>query len=180
MTGDDWTKPEELKALTEWATGAEWAVEIGTWTGRSAEAILRGLDAKDGVLFCVDHFGGDPEYPHVYQESYTLAGRQVIKDAWRKRLAPWIKEGRVHLIETSSAGGVKFVERLLDERMLDFVFIDGGHGYNDVRRDITTWRRLVDGILCGHDYVMPSVQQAVNDLLPGIKTGPGSLWRFDT
>jgi len=45
------------------------------------------------------------------------------------------------------------------------VFVDGGHTYADVKRDILTWWPPLapDGLLCGHDWNWDAVQAAVTD-----------------
>lgn len=46
----------------------------------------------------------------------------------------------------------------------EFVFIDAMHTYDAVKNDLLSWYKKVlpGGILCGHDYDMTPVKQAVN------------------
>ena len=63
---------------------------------------------------------------------------------------------------------------------LDFVFIDAQHDYKSVRQDIIAWMPKVKkgGIVSGHDYQrkFSGVMQAVDELLPGRKTGLETCW----
>jgi predicted O-methyltransferase YrrM len=63
---------------------------------------------------------------------------------------------------------------------LDFVFIDAGHDYDSVTKDITNWYPKIKngGIIAGHDYHYDvGVYPAVNDYFKGktIKQ-MGSCW----
>ena len=46
---------------------------------------------------------------------------------------------------------------------LDFIYIDGNHTYHYVIKDLEiSWKKIKDdGILCGHDFVIPDVAKAV-------------------
>ena len=66
--------------------------------------------------------------------------------------------------------------------ILDMVFIDASHVYEDVILDIQRWQRLLmpSGFLCGHDYgepAHPGVKQAVDELVPKFRVVPGTrIW----
>jgi predicted O-methyltransferase YrrM len=66
------------------------------------------------------------------------------------------------------------------DNSLDFVFIDAGHDYDSVTKDITNWYPKIKngGIIAGHDYHYDvGVYPAVNDFFKGktIKQ-MGSCW----
>ena len=58
--------------------------------------------------------------------------------------------------------------KLIEDKSLDFIFIDADHHYEHVRSDILTWLPKVkdDGWIIGHDIDMPDVKRAVKELLP--------------
>jgi hypothetical protein len=62
----------------------------------------------------------------------------------------------------------------------DMVFIDGDHHYENVHRDIETWKERLapGGLLCGHDYPNYSgVKQSVEELVPNVKVAPNTtIW----
>ena len=79
----------------------------------------------------------------------------------KKLLAPY--HGST-VIQATSMDAVKIIE----DESLDFVFIDAGHSYVDVRDDIREWSKKVrkGGIVAGHDYYSPkyhSVTRAVDE-----------------
>jgi hypothetical protein len=68
------------------------------------------------------------------------------------------------------------------DESLDFVFIDAGHEYEDVIKDINYWLPKVKkgGILAGHDYSQdsPGVMRAVHELLPGFNRTSLICWEY--
>ncbi len=70
---------------------------------------------------------------------------------------------------------------LIDDRSVDFVFIDADHSHQAVLSDIAHWAPKVrpGGWLLGHDYnaKWPGVVQAVDSVFRRqIRTYPGSIW----
>jgi len=55
-----------------------------------------------------------------------------------------------------------------EDTSLDFVYIDAGHDFLDVRRDCEVWypKVKVGGVICGHDY-MPSIGDDVRRAVDG-------------
>jgi hypothetical protein len=129
-------KKREILAFVEWARTAlpVSACEIGTW--RAGTTFLLGnLLPSLSILVGVD--------------------RELRNEAKLRRLAPPRLD--VHLIEGLSAAPetVGHVAQALDGRMLDLLFIDGGHGYDAVSADFLAYAPLVrdGGIIAFHDIV---------------------------
>jgi len=64
------------------------------------------------------------------------------------------------------------------EDVLDFVFIDAGHGYKSVSKDILAYKNILkkDGWMLGHDIDFPEVNRAVEDLIGKYQIGPDNVW----
>jgi hypothetical protein len=65
------------------------------------------------------------------------------------------------------------------DNSLDFVFIDAGHTYECVKKDILAWAPKLkkNGILCGHDINMEGVHKAVFELCSSFNsTGIDHVW----
>jgi predicted O-methyltransferase YrrM len=64
------------------------------------------------------------------------------------------------------------------DNSLDFVFVDAGHGYKSVVRDIEAWKPKLKstGWLIGHDINFPAVNRAVTEKLKTFKVGPDNVW----
>ena len=75
---------------------------------------------------------------------------------------------RVHILELPSDKAA----RLFDKESFDFVWVDGDHSYEQVKRDIVNYLPLVrkGGFIGGHDYgsqAYSGVKQAVDELFNG-------------
>ena len=153
------------------ATGlrARKIVEVGVYQGKLTAYLARSTRA---TVYAVDHWRGPAAYP-----GSGLRCDETTEAAFRRRVAPWLKEGRVVVVKEES---VAAAGKLLDAfgPVFDLVFIDAAHDYESVRADILAWRPLVrpGGILCGHDYNWDGVRRAVGELVPAHKTGGGVCW----
>lgn len=172
LTIPGWMSEQELLWLAETASTSRFAVEIGTYLGRSACAILDNMP-DDGFLICVDAF----------QDCEGLQS-----DKWE---AIWVECQRnlgvpsnsVALIKNTSEVAASFADNLIPESAaghpLDFVFIDGDHSYRAAKQDIELWfpKVATGGIISGHDFgVWPGVTQAVREAFGEDFGVVGSIW----
>lgn len=142
-------------------------VEIGTLEGEYAEMLL---DNNPNLhLYCVD--------PYVAYKGYYEYRTQARMDEFmangQKRL-----EGKNYTLIRKFSG--QAVEDF-DDNSLDFIFIDGNHGYQHVVNDISNWSPKIKsgGIISGHDYIKRKdpkwgmgVVQAVNGYTDVYKIRP--------
>lgn len=156
-----------LHSFPKHAVGAE----IGVHRGDFSEKIL--AIAKPRKLFLID--------PWTYEEGETY------KDAWYggrhgqnqshmddrydfvlKRFSKNIEAGQVHVVRDTSERALQNMEN----ESLDWVYIDGNHLYEFVRRDLELSLSKVrpGGIISGDDYTtggwwMGGVKQAVDEFV---------------
>lgn len=118
----------------------------------------------------VDRWSVPPEGDSYYNGSRTMArsSQDVFDSSFAKACAAVNKySGRFKIVKDHS---VKAAERFND-RIFDFVFIDGDHSYEGVTADLNAWARKVKpgGWLCGHDWgnnnTAQDVERAVRDFL---------------
>ena len=79
----------------------------------------------------------------------------------------------LHRMNTNKAA------KLIEDKSLDFIFIDADHHYEHVKNDILTWLPKVkdDGWILGHDIDFPDVERAVRELLPNFEhAGVETCW----
>jgi hypothetical protein len=134
-------------------------VEVGCWTGESAEIAAQFLDK----LYCVD-----PWLPPDFSENEPLFDERTA--AYRNIEK---KKMESHVAAECFGGHV------------DIVYIDGMHDRRNVARDILSWfpHVLMDGWIAGHDYdemeTHTGIVEAVNKIL-GVpaKTYSDSSWAF--
>ncbi len=115
-------------------------VEIGVFRGEGSEKILTTLNISR--LYLIDPYGDPdfvspltPEIPAAWDEAHDRLrefGDKII----------WIRRTSNDAVDSIIYG-------------LDFVYIDGNHDYEFVKRDILNYGRLVKsgGYIGGHDYV---------------------------
>lgn len=136
-------------------------IEIGSWKGDSAIAMLR---AHEGVtMTCVDTWKGSPS-----DKTYMLARKEDVFSVFKKNIQDAGFEHRV-IAERKSSRDASFDWR----NKADIIFIDAEHTYDALTNDIMSWIHLVcdDGLLVGHDYCtvnFPGVTNAVNDIFGAV------------
>lgn len=138
-----WMTEAELKFLYQSAKTMKSVVEIGSFKGRSAIALLNACER----VYCVDPWN-IPSYP----DSIGAFVQNVRNGAERLPIMyPMPAAEAAPLIPDA-----------------DMVFIDGAHEFEAVRLDISLWLPKTRRLLCGHDYYdsslyEPGVKSAVDE-----------------
>lgn len=158
-----WASDTELKWLHLTAQKMESIVEIGSWKGKSTDALLSGCG---GTVWAVDHFKGNEEVRN------TICHEAAEKDVGKIFLSNVGHYKNLKLLKMDSMEAAKRFE----DNSVDMVFIDGGHLYDEVKNDIQVWLPKTRRLLCGHDYrIRSGVKKAVDELLDIIYVVP-SIW----
>jgi predicted O-methyltransferase YrrM len=136
------TNDQELARLADYAKGRKLALEIGTHMGVSAAIIAKAL-ATGGKLFCVD-----PWDPVNGKENPCLS-------ICKRELERQGVSSNVVLVHGMSYD----VEQSLPATF-DFIFVDGDHTYEGLRRDweIVLRRLAPGGVVCLHDTSVPAAE----------------------
>lgn len=147
-------------------------VELGSWKGRSACFLLvEALNAgKTPAIYFVDHWGGsdesqhrqDPELDRVYDVFLANIARAGYPNA------------NVLRMRTADAAG------LFPAESVDFVWVDAGHEYDEVKADLKAWwpRLKPGGVIGGDDLPMDGVKRAVSEFFPSHEVGSESGWQW--
>jgi len=117
-------------------------VELGVFRGDYSEILL---DTWDGnVLFSIDEWR-PVDGPGFRNTAKSHLGRYGYAINRLKKFGH-----RSTVVRAESSEGAK----LFSEKTVDFVYIDAGHRYEQVKRDIKLWSPLIKkgGWLCGHDW----------------------------
>lgn len=171
---DGWMDPMELYWLADKAVPAKKIIEIGSWKGRSTKAISM---ATLGTVFAVDNWSGSISSEDPMSQEIGRMGKGFIRQTCMANLKPEIDAGRVQLLQVDSKDAAAQLAGIHGD--VDFVFIDGGHDYATVSRDIETYLPFVKkgGIISGHDCIPGSdVHKAVSQRFPDFKWAVGSIW----
>lgn len=157
--------------LVKMCRGMKTVAEVGAFAGSTTIKLAR--DAGVHVI-AVDHWQGVPDDPlqaGIYRDP------ERTKQFFHRRLRPWLRKGRVEVMEMDSLEAAAWIGRHRG-RCLDLVFLDADHSYEAVAADIQAWAPLVKpgGILCGHDINWPGVSRAVREAFPAYQRGGGFIW----
>lgn len=137
------------------------AVEIGAWNGVTSRGM--GLVAKllntGKKIYSIDNYMGHPNLTPTPEEAQL----NFIINTYS------VAEYCEFIIENS--------EDVVFNKSIGFLFIDGGHSYEQVKKDIEKWipKVVKDGTIIFHDYssiFRPQVVRAVEEAnLSGHKEG---------
>ena len=148
-----WDRRDFLSVLKN-HINAKVGAEIGVFTGEFSELLLRGM--PDLKLYLID------PYRHFPKEVYDdLANSdQDVQDARYEYVCKlFAKNKNIEILRlTSEEASPK-----IPDESLDFAYIDANHSYQFMKRDIELWWPKIreGGLLAGHDYMMPTVANAV-------------------
>lgn len=131
--------------------------EIGVWKAKNTCFLVNLFNLNR--LYLVDPFGTDSNY----NEPDKLAGGKKAEKIARKRVDSLMK------LDINSKKEIYFVKKTSDEFFknfkikLDFIYIDGNHSYEYVKRDLENSYKIVrsGGIIAGDDFPMYDVAKAV-------------------
>lgn len=155
---DRWVTLEKILREHKHKVGAE----IGCFKGETTRYILETLDIE--MLYCVDPWIKYPEYiKTILEKNARLDFEKDVYQVFLENTDPF--KDRIKVLRKSSSEAVKEIEN----RSLDFVFIDANHSYEYVKEDILLWIPKIKngGLLSGHDYGIRrfGVTKAVNELI---------------
>lgn len=149
---------EELSWLTQQARRAALVAEVGVWKGRTTAALLNGGAQVWSSDLWAPYLTDDAS-DEVAQELRRRGGDAIMRE-FITTFQPYLGS-RLRLFRADSKTLAEEIRRT--SMMFDFVFIDGDHSAAMVQRDIRAlWPVLRrGGLMAGHDFHMPEVQQGV-------------------
>lgn len=155
---DGWMSQEELDFLYQLSKKYKTIAEIGSWKGRSTNALLTGCKGK---VIAIDHFEGSDE-KDLTHGPVGIYEQFLDNTKWSNNL---------EVYKMSSEDASKKDEKF------EMVFIDGEHTYEGVKKDIELWRGKATKIICGHDYcdAWKGVMKAVDESFEKVGV-VGSIW----
>ena len=159
---------QSLEYIIHNLKGSLEGVEVGVHTGENAQFMLNRLNMK--MLYLVDH------WTVYYEAGLELNSSIYMLDVYKR----FIDKSNVKLMRLSSVDA----SEVLKDKQFDFVYIDADHSYNEVKTDIFRWfdRVKVGGVLCGHDFNIKSVKDAVCSIVQDdlINKSEGDWWVVKT
>ena len=161
--GEDWfTYKEMYSAMVKRFPSGSHFVEIGAWKGKSAAYMgVEIVNSGKNIRFdTVDTFQGSVEH----QQNEVILQKRLF-DVFSENIKPV-----AHVVNPVVSDSVAAAASYADAS-LDFVFIDGDHSYEGVKKDIIAWLPKVKpgGIIAGHDYAswFPDTMRGIEECFPG-------------
>jgi hypothetical protein len=145
-------------------------VEIGVWRAEGSDTLLAAM--PNLKLYSID--------PWLWQKdrgyeagSGNQHGQEVSYKVTKAVLGEYGDRSIVLRMKSDEAVSVV-------TEPLDFVWIDGDHNEDAVRRDIINWKRKLKprSILCGHDWHLNHIKKVVRELLGEPVLGDDDIWYF--
>jgi predicted O-methyltransferase YrrM len=146
-------------------------VEVGVWKGMSASYMaVEIINSGKNIKFdCVDTWEFYDSFEDINEVAYN-----GLYDTFIKNIEP-VKDNINIVKQLSWEAALNY-----EDESLDFVFIDAGHDYESVKKDLIAWLPKIkpNGIIAGHDYYHKPVSDAVHEIigLENIKTG--TCWTY--
>jgi len=139
-------------------------VEIGSWQGRSTSFLGRAVEASgNGALFAVDHFKGN-----VGKEQFYVVGKDDLSDLESGFNANMERVGLSGVVNLLNMPNTEAAEMLAGRR-IRFLFIDGDHTSEGVKKDLDLFSPLlVDGSIVVFDDFsthFPGVIEQVDEFI---------------
>jgi hypothetical protein len=160
-----WMSDIELNWLYETALTMDSILEIGCWKGRSTHALLSGCK---GVVFAVDHFRGNPD--QINKEHKEASDGNLYHEFMENT----VNFDNLVTMKADANDVVKFFK----PKSIEMIFIDGRHLTMAVISDILNWMPICKTLLCGHDYNMEGVYNAILGINLPIKIEAGTIWSY--
>jgi|TARA_Y100000294_G_C8518311_1_gene321810 hypothetical protein len=119
--------------------------EIGVAKGNHAKQILSFLNIKQLVLV-------DPWVIHTDWINRT-EDETYYENRYKETLNKFSNNNKVKIIRDYSVNAAK----MFDDKYFDFVYLDGDHSYEAVKKDLDSWYPKLKkyGVMCGDDYGKP-------------------------
>ncbi len=134
--------------------------EIGVYKGENALSMLKAADnIKD--LYLIDTYVHQDKWftdnlGQVFPDKETT---DMFMESVKEKFLPY--RDKVHFIRKDSW----LAANDFPNESFDYIYIDGGHDYNIVKKDIEAWYPKIKlyGVLGGHDIFYPDVSKAITE-----------------
>lgn len=146
--------------ILKYVRNGDVGAEVGVWRGEFSEAILNNVNLKK--FYLIDAWISY-EKPHgTLKQNET--GKTAAEDRYKETLSKFKNRDNVEIIREYSDVAAKKIE----DGSLDWVYIDAGHTYEDVKQDLESYYPKVKsgGYIFGDDYnpkVWKGLVTAVNE-----------------
>lgn len=134
--------------------------EVGVAGGHFSELLLR--DWPGSLLISIDPWPETPGEDYADVTNQPEQPQETLHAQTKRRLSAFGDRSMIWRMTSEEAAA------RIDPASLDFVYLDGEHDYQSVRRDLELWHDKVrpGGVMAGHQYVGRTLRQEAS----GVKT----------
>lgn len=134
-------------------------VEIGTAEGWLTKSLLLELPNLQ-LIYTIDPYKHDPT--SEFEARLPIEIHEIRKNEAKKNLEVWGERAKL-IVDTSDNA----ISQIPDN--VDFVWVDGDHSNNQVKKDIINYypKVKINGIFGGHDYqrVIPIFREMIENII---------------
>lgn len=119
-------------------------LEVGCWFGKTTKILAERYPKSK--IFVIDTFEGGPEHQPgkpFWQPELDYLLEQFMVNLWEHR-------HQITILHCLSHIGIEQLQSLIPDPLI--IYIDAGHEYEYVTKDITTALNFKTSIICGDDY----------------------------
>lgn len=158
-----WMSEKELRWLYEQAQQMDTIAEIGSWRGRSTDALLQGCN---GEVWAIDHWKGSIDERNAqHKDAVTM---DIFKE-FVENVGHHENLKILHIDHRLAANAFPY-------ECVDMVFIDGCHKKEEARQDILDWLPKTSKLLCGHDFRQAKIDEIAEEEGFDIVEVVDSIW----
>lgn len=154
------TPKNELEVLEELCNSvkAKHIIDLGCFIGGFTQIMAKVAKKNKGMVYSIDVFKDADESMDHWEINKSYDVRQILIENMESI-------GVMEHVDIIVGKSSEVWKQFIDES-IDLIFIDATHTYKCVIEDISCWYGKIrnGGIICGHDYNLEEVEQAVNDL----------------
>jgi hypothetical protein len=140
-------------------------LELGSYQGETTVSYAPIVKEKRGTITIVDWFRGNIEHQEIDRHHPVSDHGFDYKpsDEIMNNLTHNLKEIDCEEITTIHKSKTEDAADLFGDESFDLIFVDAGHRYEDVIRDLELYYPKVKkgGVFCGHDFKHDGVRKAV-------------------
>jgi len=131
-------------------------IEIGSYAGESSELFAQNFKN----VICIDPYLDDYDVNDI---TCSFAQMSEVRKVFEKRVSIYNNISLIPLLSDDA------INVLIEGKKFDFVYIDGMHTYEQIKKDITNYLPLIKegGFIAGHDFhpVYQGIIDGVRELL---------------
>lgn len=157
--------------VKKFGDGAQF-VEIGCWKGKSSAYMAEEIKNSGKLIdfWCVDTWEGTLTEKGHQKDPDVVTG--TLYQTFLDNMSPFpLYYKPLRMLSTEAA-------KTFDDNTFDFIYIDAGHEYEDVKADIEAWlpKLKPGGVIAGDDYNSFKVARAVHENFTNIKSPNRFTW----